>query len=117
MMMFDNDRARLAALFSLALLVRCAAVAAATTMAPPPFAWEAAALPRSLVERGFLGWNWFGLTEPRPSAFLPPVYPLVVAAAMWVAGGHYMLLLQLWQALLSAIAAVLVVPLAREISD
>src|SRR5438094_5339553 len=101
----------LAALLACALLVRLAVLWAVSGY-QSPWPWEVEIMSQSLVRDGTLAFTWFGRTEPRPRAFLPPVYPLVVAAAMWLGGEHYALLLQLGQAVLSTASVGLLVPVA-----
>ncbi|HEV8635546.1 MAG TPA: glycosyltransferase family 39 protein [Chloroflexota bacterium] len=105
----------LAALVGLALLPRLVLHwVVADYRAPWP--WEVEVMSRALVEHGTLAYDWFGRTPLRPSAFLPPVYPLVVAAAMWTDGADHQATLRVWQIVLSTVSVVLVVPLARELT-
>lgn len=101
-------------LLAVALAVRLAVVLAAADYRSP-WLWEAEIVARALVTEGIFGFDWFGRTPPRPSAFLPPVYPAFVAASMWVGGEGYRMVLHVSQALLSVVSVALIVPLAQEI--
>jgi len=81
-----------------------------------PWPWEVEVMSRALVESGTLGFNWFGRTPIEPSAFLPPVYPLFVAATMWLGGAQYVLALRLAQLVVSTIGVGVLVLVAREVA-
>jgi 4-amino-4-deoxy-L-arabinose transferase-like glycosyltransferase len=81
-----------------------------------PWPWEVEVMSRALVETGMLGFNWFGRTPIEPSAFLPPVYPLFVAGAMWLGGAQYVLALRLAQLVVSTIGVAVLVLVAREVA-
>jgi 4-amino-4-deoxy-L-arabinose transferase-like glycosyltransferase len=82
----------------------------------PPWPWEVEVMARSLVENGTLAYDWFGRTPLRPTAFLPPVYPLVVAASMWVGGADHQATLRIWQIVLSSASVTFMLPLAQEVT-
>ncbi|HEX2171891.1 MAG TPA: glycosyltransferase family 39 protein [Dehalococcoidia bacterium] len=81
-----------------------------------PWPWEAEIMAQHLVERGTLAFDFYGLTPPLPTAFLPPVYPLFIAAIRWVVGPDYLSALQLAQVAISLVAVALLVPIAREVT-
>ena len=103
------------ALLGLALLVRLLAFAV-TADYRDPWLWEVEVMALSLVERGSLAYDFYGLTPLLPTAFLPPVYPLFVAAVRWLGGEDYAGLLRLAQILLSTASVALLVPLAQELT-
>lgn len=81
-----------------------------------PWPWEAEVMAQHLVEQGTLAYDFYGLTPPRPTAFLPPVYPLFIAAIRWVAGPGYSPALQVAQLVLSVASVALIVPIGRDLT-
>ena len=103
------------ALLGLALIARLVAFAVIAEYRSP-WPWEVEVMARSLVERGSLAYDFYQLTPLLPTAFLPPVYPLFVAAALRLGGEQYGTVLQLAQVLLSTASVALLVPLTFEIT-
>lgn len=104
-----------AALIGLALAARLAAHLVIGDYRPP-WPWEVEVMANSLVERGVLAYDFYGLTELRPTAFLPPVYPFFVAAVRWLAGPDFATALRLAQIAVSTASVVLVVPIGRRMT-
>lgn len=46
----------------------------------PSWNFEYEDIAKNLVEHGAYAYSFYGMTEPRPTSFIPPVYPLFLAA-------------------------------------
>lgn len=102
-------------LIGLAIATRLAALRFVSNYAQP-WPWEAEVMAKYLVEQGTLAYDFYELTPPRPTAFLPPIYPLFIAAIRWIAGPEYGFALQIAQIILSVVAVALIVSIARDLT-
>jgi 4-amino-4-deoxy-L-arabinose transferase-like glycosyltransferase len=76
-------RLRLLLIVGLALVVRLAA-ARVVGDSRVPWNYEYEEIARNLLTTGHYAWNFYGLTQAQPTAFIPPVYPLLLALAGWI---------------------------------
>lgn len=79
-----------------------------------PWLSEYEVIARSMLERGFYGFNFEGLAA-MPSSFMPPVYPSFLAGMMALFPGDSDLATKTIQSLLSAFSVLVTFYLAREI--
>jgi 4-amino-4-deoxy-L-arabinose transferase-like glycosyltransferase len=77
------NRLRLLLIVGLALVVRLAA-ARVVGDARVPWSYEYEEIARNLLTTGHYAWNFYGLTPTQPTAFIPPLYPLLLAFAGWL---------------------------------
>lgn len=102
------------ALLALALLVRLAA-ALVLSIGRPYELFEYGVVARVLLDHGFYGFDFYGYTPARPDAFIPPLYPLLVALTLLLAPTWPMLLLALIQCGISLWGCWLSYSLAEEL--
>jgi len=57
-----------------------------------PWQLEFEEIANSLIEHGQYYFSFYGMTAPRPTSFIPPVYPLFLASArsLWPANGDWL---------------------------
>lgn len=81
-----------------------------------PLTAEYGIVARNLVEgKGFVGGGWFG--PEMPTALNTPIYPLFLAAWLWLGGSLPFLWVEICQALLSALVIYLISKIASQFFD
>jgi len=111
----DQARARrwLALIVVLGLLLR---LAAALLFDPDqsPITFEYGTISRSLVDTGVYGFDLYGYEELHESSFMPPIYPLVLAITMALAGSRFFMVLRLIQVFVSTLGMIFGYGIARQ---
>ena len=100
----------------LALGVRLAAVLYAGGY-HQPWLSEYEVIAKSLVERGYFGFDFYGRLPNQPSSFMPPFYPFLLAGMMILFSENALLITKLLQAVLSAGNCFLVYKIGKGMFD
>ncbi|HID28704.1 MAG TPA: glycosyltransferase family 39 protein, partial [Desulfobacterales bacterium] len=100
----------------LALGVRLAAVLYAGGY-HQPWLSEYEIIAKSLVEQGYFGFDFYGRLPNRPSSFMPPFYPFLLAGMMILFPANALLITRLLQAMVSAGSCLLVYKIGKGMFD
>ena len=109
-----NISRKLLAILVLAAVLRIFALAIIRD-AHVPWVYEFEEIAINLAESGEYAYSFYGLSETQPSSFLPPVYPLLLAALLKLSAGELTLLAPL-QILLSCLSVYVLFLLVQALS-
>lgn len=101
---------------SLALGVRLAAILYAGGY-HQPWLSEYEVIAKTLVGQGYFGFDFYGHLPNRPSSFMPPFYPFLLAGIMILFPDNALLMTKLLQALVSTGSCLLVYKIGKEMFD